>query len=209
MKELAGYSAAILCGGQSSRMGSDKAFLTDQDGRLLLALLAARLADWFEEVRLISNDPLKFLGVEGLNYPVDADKRPLTGPTGAILTALEARKERPFFVLAGDQPSLDLGIILRLKELFETNNADVALPRHQGRIEPLHAFYGPACAPVFATSLDQGLRAIRLSFPNLTVSYLDLEPEEIPQGLFQNLNTPKEALAGGFFPNPSRKNPTP
>ncbi|MDR1872627.1 MAG: molybdenum cofactor guanylyltransferase [Deltaproteobacteria bacterium] len=202
MKELAGYSAAILCGGQSSRMGSDKAFLTDQKGRLLLASLAERLAEWFEEVRLISDDPQKFSGVKGLDYPVDADKRPLTGPTGAILTALTAKEGRPFFILAGDQPTLDLGIILRLKELLEVNKADVALPRREGRIEPLYAFYGPNCAPVFADSLDQGLRAIRLSFPKLKVSYLDLLAEEIPPGLFQNLNTPKEALAWGFTPKP-------
>ncbi|MDR2422293.1 MAG: molybdenum cofactor guanylyltransferase [Deltaproteobacteria bacterium] len=200
MKEFPQEAAAILCGGLSRRMGVDKAFLRDSTGKLLLASLAEKLAIWFGEVRLLADRPDKFADCPELAYPVEADLFPQTGPLGAILTALLARPDQTFFVLAGDQPTLDLGVIKRLKGLMEKDRADAALPRHGGTIEPLYAFYGQGCATSFGLSLAAGRRAIRDSFPSLKVSYLDLSPEELPEGLFRNLNHPKEAQALGYFP---------
>jgi molybdopterin-guanine dinucleotide biosynthesis protein A len=182
-------------------MGADKAFLRDSGGKLLLASLAERLAEWFGEVRLLADRPGKFGGCPELAaYPAEADRFPRLGPAGAILSALMARPGQAFFALAGDQPTLDLGVIRRLRDLFEGERADAALPRHGGAIEPLYAFYGPGCEASLARSLASGRRAIRASFPGLSVSYLDLSPEETPPGLFRNLNTPEEARALGYAP---------
>ncbi|MDR2141282.1 MAG: molybdenum cofactor guanylyltransferase [Deltaproteobacteria bacterium] len=192
------YSAAILCGGLSRRMGGDKAFLRDSAGQLLLATLARTLSAWFEETRLITDRPAKLTPWPELNYPIEGDRYPRSGPVGAILTALQARPGQTFFALAGDQPSLDLELLQRLRERLERRQADLALPRLPTGIEPLHAFYGPGCAPVFAASLAQGRRAIRESFPALKVAYLDLSPEDLPPGMFKNLNTPQEAQEMGY-----------
>jgi sec-independent protein translocase protein TatC len=201
MGSLLDYSAAILCGGLSHRMGSDKAFLRDAAGKLLLASLAEKLAAFFGETRLIADRPDKFKAFPELNYPVDADLYPRSGPVGAILTALAAGSGRTFFVLAGDQPVLDLNVVEKLKDLLEKTQADVALPRREGgALEPLYAFYGPGCQEPFTNSLKAGRLAIRASFSALKVSYLDLSPKDIPPGLFKNLNDPKEAQAFGYAP---------
>jgi molybdopterin-guanine dinucleotide biosynthesis protein A len=181
-------------------MGADKAFLRDKEGRLLLASLTEKLANWFGAVYLIADRKDKFAASPELTCPVLLDLYPGTGPVGAILTALTTMPLRVFFVLAGDQPTLDLGIILRLRDLFEAEKADVALPkRTEGGIEPLYAFYGPGSQKAMAQSLKAGDLAIRASFPSLKVAYLYLSPGEIPLGLFYNLNTPKDAKDHGYF----------
>jgi molybdopterin-guanine dinucleotide biosynthesis protein A len=199
MKEFPDYAAALLCGGLSRRMGADKAFLRDQNGRLLLAATAEKLAAWFGQTRLIADRSEKFKGYPELSFPVDADLYPKTGPLGAILTALKAVPGRVFFVLAADQPLVDLGIIQKLRDLIVSTKADVVLPRRPGgAIEPLYAFYGPGCQKAFEKSLNKGHLAIRASFPSLKVAFLDLSPADIPPGLFRNLNTPEEAKALGY-----------
>jgi molybdopterin-guanine dinucleotide biosynthesis protein A len=185
-------------------MGSDKAFLRDQSGQLLLAQTAAKLASWFGSTILVADDPQKLAPFPELSsYRAVGDLHPLTGPVGAIRTALLAQPGQTIFILAGDQPILDLGVILQLKDLWKKSPIDIALPRHDGSIEPLYAFYGPNCAAVFERSLAQNQLAIRRSFPFLQVKYLDLDPDALPIGLFKNLNTPAEAQALGYQPAPT------
>ncbi|MDR1085154.1 MAG: molybdenum cofactor guanylyltransferase [Deltaproteobacteria bacterium] len=193
--DLKDYQAAILCGGRSLRMGRDKAFLKDKNGRLLLAASAETLAGIFKQVHFITNEPAKLAPYPDLTaYPVWPDLHPLSGPAGAIRTALKALPGQTVFILAGDQPVINASIIKRLAALMAREEADIALPRRGQAIEPLYAFYGPKAEPVLAESLDRGRLAIRQSFPLLRTVYLELRDEEI----FQNLNTPAEASARGF-----------
>ncbi|MDR1609043.1 MAG: molybdenum cofactor guanylyltransferase [Deltaproteobacteria bacterium] len=201
MKNLKKYAAAILCGGRSQRMGADKAFLRDSLGNLLLAQSAERLATWFGRVLFVTDDPRKLEPYPELApYAAIKDQHPLSGPVGAIRTALLASPGQAVFVLAGDQPTIELEIILKLRDLLEKTKADVVLPCHEGVIEPLYAFYGSQCAAVFQESLLQNKLAIRQSFPSLVVQRLALEPQTLAQGLFKNLNTPEEAQAMGYKP---------
>ncbi|MDR2946542.1 MAG: NTP transferase domain-containing protein, partial [Candidatus Adiutrix sp.] len=64
---LENVSAAILCGGQSRRMGFDKALgLRNREGRPLLAALAGELAAHFGEVLLVTNDAAKLAAINDL-----------------------------------------------------------------------------------------------------------------------------------------------
>ncbi|MDR2934322.1 MAG: molybdenum cofactor guanylyltransferase [Candidatus Adiutrix sp.] len=195
--------AAVLCGGRSRRMGADKAlYLADGEGRALLPALAGGLAERFGEVVLVTDDRRKFAAAPDLEpFAQVDDLRPGSGPVGAILTALTRLPERPVFVLACDMPVIDWPIIGRLKELMSAAGAAAALPRHGGRLEPLHAFYGPAAAPVLARGLDEGRSAVRENLALMNTVYLDCpgpgEAGAVP-GLFANLNTPEEARKAGY-----------
>jgi molybdopterin-guanine dinucleotide biosynthesis protein A len=74
-------------------------------------------------------------------YAALKDQHPLSGPVGAIRTALLASPSQTVFVLAGDQPNIELEIILKLRDLLEKTKADVVLPCHEGVIEPLYALW--------------------------------------------------------------------
>gem|GEM_PF-11398 len=193
-------SAALLCGGQSQRMGFDKAlFLKDRAGRSLLASLAGELTGHFGEVILVTNDRQKLAVAPDLAvFKLVEDLQPGLGPAGAILTALNVLPDRPVFVLACDMPVIDWRILTQLLSLMEENQADAALPRHGDHLEPLHAFYGHRCAPILSDSLTAGRLAIRESFPFLKTVFLDLDPTQTAPGLFKNLNTPDEARQAGF-----------
>jgi molybdopterin-guanine dinucleotide biosynthesis protein A/formate dehydrogenase assembly factor FdhD len=193
--------AAVFCGGRSRRMGADKAlYLMNGDGQGLLAALAGELAGRFGEVVLVTNDRRKLAAcAELLPFTQVEDLRPGAGPVGAILTALTHLPERPVFVLACDMPVIDWEIVKRLKDLMEAAGAQAALPRHGGRLEPLHAFYGPGAAPVMARGLDEGRSSVRENLDRMTtVFFFFPDPGEAGAALFSNINTAREARRAGF-----------
>jgi formate dehydrogenase accessory protein FdhD len=197
--------AAVFCGGRDRRLlGADRAlYLIDQTGRGLLSALAGELAERFGEVVLVTDDRRKLTSFAELRtFTVVEDLRPGTGPVGAILTALTHLPGRPVFVLACDMPVIEWVVIERLRHLMETAGAQAALPRHEGRLEPLHAFYSPGAIPVFAQGLDEGHSSIRGNLNRMTAVFWDCPnpgPASRPTlGLFPNLNTLDEARRAGF-----------
>ena|GEM_PF-226765 len=192
--------AAVFCGGRSRRMGADKAlYLVDGAGRGLLSALAGELAERFGEVLLVTDDRRKLASLAELRpFSLAEDLRPGAGPVGAILTALAHMPGRPVFVLACDMPVIDWEVLERLKDLMEAAGAQAALPRLGGRPEPLHAFYAPGAAPVFARGLDEGRSAVRQSLDQMKTVYWDCQSASRPLGLFANLNTLADARRAGF-----------
>lgn len=193
-------SAAILCGGRSSRMGFDKSLMVIH-GRFVLAVMARELQRAFGEVLLVTNDPDKFAGISPLkNCRVVADCYPGKGPIGGIYTALTQSRFDRTFVIGCDMPVIDLGF---LGKLYAKHDADVVIPRNGDFIEPLYAFYANHCAPAVQTCIVQGKLAVRACFPQLNV-------EEVDAGtnceIFVNLNRPED-LAGieSYFQEIERK----
>jgi molybdopterin-guanine dinucleotide biosynthesis protein A len=180
-------------------MGKDKAFLKDKEGRFLLSLTAKELEKHFDEVVFITDKSDKFKNIPELAvYRTVEDMFPLQGPLGAITTALVNFCGQAVFVMAGDMPQASLDVIEGLSLMFESQASDVALPRHQGKMEPLYAIYGAKAEYVFREALKEGRLAIRDSFPFLKVSFLDLEDNDLMPRLFMNMNTPEEAEEMNF-----------
>jgi molybdopterin-guanine dinucleotide biosynthesis protein A/formate dehydrogenase assembly factor FdhD len=189
-------------------MGADKAlYLMNNSGQGHLSALAGELAGRFGEVILVADDRRKLAAYADLrSFTQVEDLRPGAGPVGAILTALVYMPERPVFVLACDMPVIDWDIAGRLKDLMDAAGAQAALPRHGGRLEPLHAFYGPGAAEVFARGLDEGRSSVRENLGRMKTVFLDcpdpVEPDQAetgtPLGFFSNLNTAREARRAGF-----------
>jgi L-seryl-tRNA(Ser) seleniumtransferase len=197
---LTRFGAAVLCGGRSSRMGFDKAFLRLSDGRPLLADLAGQLAGRFGQVVLAAGAPDKFAEVEQLRpYRLIPDELPFGGPAAAAAAVLAACPGQAFFFMAGDMPVVDWPVIEQLAALMN-QGADAALPRHQSRLEPLYAFYGPAAGPLLADSAAKGRGTFKEIFSRLKTAYLTLDGTALAAGLFANLNTPQDARLAGCSP---------
>ncbi|MDR2456096.1 MAG: NTP transferase domain-containing protein, partial [Deltaproteobacteria bacterium] len=199
-KSLRRYAAVILCGGKSSRMGFDKTLLTLRDGRRLLAATAEKLSERFGEVVLAvgSEERLgQFSDFSG--YTLVADDHPHSGPAGAVASALSEVAPRAAFVMAGDMVKVDFGLIERLADLIEAG-AEAAVPVHGGRKEPLYAFYASSAGPFLAEAAREGRGTLREAFPKLRTLFLELFDSELAPGLFENINTPEEAMAASLNP---------
>lgn len=188
-------SGWILVGGQSRRMGTDKALLTVDE--LPLALHAAHLLKPFTNKIGLIGDPAKYAT---LGFDVVPDRRPNCGPLAGIEAALLATDSVWTAILACDLPAVDHETLAALIELstFEQSVskpsgnetiADAIVPKHpDGKLEPLCALYKRSALPFIQAALDNGTRRVTDALATLTVRYLpvaDARP-------FCNLNTPDD-----------------
>lgn len=146
------FSAVILAGGKSSRMGRDKAWLEVGSQTLL--------ARQIELVRELGAREVFISGRPDVDYAefdcrVLQDEVPNAGPLAGIAAALEAAKASLVFVLAVDMPNMSADCLRRL--VASCTEKAGAVPRVNGAIEPLAAFYPTAARKVIA-----GLMGARL-----------------------------------------------
>jgi molybdenum cofactor guanylyltransferase len=114
-------AGAVLCGGGSRRMGTDKAVVevagVAMAGRVASALESAGCAP----VVLVGGDARR---LESVGRPVVADRWPGAGPAGGVLTALGAVDDDIVVVAACDLPSLDAATV---RAVVDGLDADIGL----------------------------------------------------------------------------------
>lgn len=173
----------VLAGGESRRLGSDKARL---EGAALPLGAVERLAAVCAEVAVADRGRELVPGRRSL---ADGDGR---GPAAGILGGAAAFPGRPLLVLACDLPRIPAVL---LAELARSATADWVVPSWEGGLEPLCAFYGPAALAALAARVREGRFALHdlASEAGLAVRYLEGEALRSfgdPQEMFFNLNTP-------------------
>jgi molybdopterin-guanine dinucleotide biosynthesis protein A len=198
--------AAILAGGHSTRMGTDKALLRAwPGGPAMIEMVAARLLEaGLPPALLVTNTPERyaFLGLRMV-----PDDLPGAGPLGGILTALVHSPLPRVLVVACDMPLLNPDLLRYMASL--PDDADAIVPRHAGledtaalRPEPLHAIYSRRCIEPIRRRLERrggkiplGSGSVVSLLGELNVKYV--EEDELrahdPYLLsFRNINTPQE-----------------
>lgn len=185
-------SLVIQAGGESRRIGSDKALLPFMGQPLIMHPLnrLARLAD---EVLVTSNQPehYRFLGLSPI-----PDLLPGFGALGGLYTALSSASYPYVAVVACDMPFASPELLafelLTLREV----GADAVIPRTGAGSEPFHAIYKrETCLPHIQAALESGKRRVDVWFHEVNIRYL--VPEEcLPydsEGIaFLNINTIEE-----------------
>ncbi len=179
-------NAAILVGGKSSRMGTNKAFL-QLKGKTFIELQIELLRGMFDEVIISVNTPLEY---EYLKLPVFTDIYPDKGPLGGIYTSLINSSSLHTFMLACDMPFVGPELINHLKDL--TNEYDVVIPKSEKGLEPLHAFYSKNCIDPIKRALDENNLRIISFFPHVKVKVVELDSlaaSDSFKNSIKNLNT--------------------
>jgi molybdopterin-guanine dinucleotide biosynthesis protein A len=182
-------SVAIQAGGQSERMGRDKA-LVPLAGRPLIAHVLERAAPLGDEVLVTTNSPddYAFLGLR-----LVADERPGAGALAGLQTALRAALHEVVLVLACDLPFVCVPLLEHMLRLAP--QADAVVPRWRGELEPLHAVYRRACLPAIELALAEGRRRMISFLPGVRTTIIEEDQVAAfdPQGLtFFNINTPDD-----------------
>jgi len=183
------FSAYILAGGKSSRMGSDKAFLLWKSGTLLSNAL--QLAGTIATQVKIVGEPEKFAAFG----TVIRDIYPERGPLAGIHAALSSTSTQWNLILAVDIPLVEPRFLEYLAEQAGSSEAVVAAPLAEGRAQPLCAIYRKEFAALAEASLRAGRNKIDPLFAKIRTRLI--EPEELAregfsEQMFRNLNTPEE-----------------
>jgi molybdopterin-guanine dinucleotide biosynthesis protein A len=140
-KELEQIAPVILSGGKSSRMGSNKAFVTLGNEKLIEIVVRKISALFTIRPLLVTNTPTEYAY---LGLPMVGDIIPEMGPLGGIHAALRHSTARRIFVFGCDMPFISAELVGHMGAL--AGGVDVVMPRHDsGRPEPLHAIYSQSC----------------------------------------------------------------
>ncbi len=150
------FSAVILAGGASRRMGRDKSWL-EVDGQSLLSRQIACTKEVGAEEVFIS-------GRAGGDYTefkcrVLLDLKAGCGPLSGIERGLQAARTDLVLVLAVDLPFLDAEVIRVI--LGKCSRTVGLVPIVGRRMQPLVAVYPKACHEIARSMLQQGRFAVR------------------------------------------------
>ena len=178
---------AILAGGQSARMGSDKAVL--EIGGMTLLERTARLA-------LAAGLPVLVVGracPEGWPLPEAtfiADAEPGLGPLGGLATALR-HTQSSVLALACDLPLLTADAVRWRADFYEQVIGEFGrVTVNHGRLEPLFSIYRPFGLPLIESRLAEGKRSLH-GLIGAGEFVLDTAPDWVAAQLV-NANTPEE-----------------
>lgn len=145
-------TAAILCGGKSSRMGFDKCKIKIGD-KYLIEIIGEQLEDVFDEIIFISNDLNKF---QDIKYRVVSDIIPDSGPMGGIYSALKYSSSENVFITACDMPIINTDFIRYMMEIINSKKVDGVVSIKSEYIEPLCAFYSKSIIDKFESHIKKG-----------------------------------------------------
>jgi molybdopterin-guanine dinucleotide biosynthesis protein A len=186
-------TAIILAGGDSRRMGRDKAELL-LGGQTLLQRAIVTMQQMFPEVIVSVRQPRP-----GLNLPQVCDAQSGEGlQGGGPLAGLAAGLDRittPWaFLVACDMPFIEpvmISILAGYRSGFQA-----VVPVVQGHQQTLAAFYSADCKVVLRAHLaGGGKNSLRALLANLRVRYVDeseLLPADSALRSFRDLDTPED-----------------
>jgi molybdopterin-guanine dinucleotide biosynthesis protein A len=185
-------SVAVQAGGQSTRMGENKA-LKPFLGRPLIERVVKRLEPIADELLITANEPGAF---DFLQIRQEPDARPGLGPLSGLHTALMAAHFPIVAVIACDLPFASGPLVVASAGILLHEDADVVIAESPEGYEPLHAVYRrETCLPAIEAAIDSGQRRVISWFPQVKVRKLtdDEKTRYDPDGLaFWNVNTPQE-----------------
>ncbi len=192
------FTAVLLAGGASRRLGRDKATLMvpGPEGPEPLWRHQLRTLSELGPAEVLLSGPARPGFPEGLRCVPDAV--PGTGPVGGLAATLATARSQRVLVLAIDLPMVPEVFLRELLELATAECGVVPVGPHG--YEPLVAVYPRAAVEVFEAAGRAGnLRLQPLVAKLVAAERLrprPIRPEE--KGFFRNWNTPADVEGGGW-----------
>jgi molybdenum cofactor guanylyltransferase len=181
--------AVILAGGQSRRMGFNKA-LIEIGGQPLIQILANRVRPVADQILISSNDGSSY---KFLDIPIIPDHFKGHGPLAGFHSAMLWDVSSLYLVLACDLPNVKESFLRNLISLAV--GFDAAIPRTKdGLAHPLCAVYRRTCLPYVEEALKRGANKVIENFLDSSLSIKWIGPEEgqFEEADLANINTPED-----------------
>jgi molybdopterin-guanine dinucleotide biosynthesis protein A len=183
------WSLGVLAGGQSTRMGSDKAARAFAGGTLL-SHAATRFSPGAATVLVSTRSPDDALPAGAVSVP---DAEPGLGPLAGIAALLARAPEPWLLVVPVDLPLLpaDCGRVLA----SASGGCDAVVFSWKGRVEPFPALVSRRLARLVADLLSRGLRradSFHAEASCRVLAFEDAFPGRDAAVAFLNVNTPED-----------------
>jgi molybdenum cofactor guanylyltransferase len=191
-------TGVILAGGQNTRFSGTNKALIRVGGKCILDRIYDVFSDLFEEIILVTNDPLQYLE---WNLNIVTDLLPFRSSLTGIHAGLFYMTTPYAFFVACDIPFLK-------KELVETilgniePGVDIVIPETSQGFEPLCSVYSKQCFKPIERQLVKKDLKIQQIFRKVRVKKI---PENIlrqndPDLLsFSNINTPDDLIRAEYI----------
>jgi molybdopterin-guanine dinucleotide biosynthesis protein A len=177
----------VLAGGESRRMGRDKALL-DHDGQSQLAFVVDLLAAVVDKV-FVSTRADQAADKERRRFAQIVDRCDNLGPVAGILSALEEHPDVDWLVVACDLPNIDEQTIRYLLDRrSDTQPFTAFTSSHDGLPEPLCAVYRKGCKDIVQAFVNDGMVCPRKILIRSDTCLLE-QPNSTS---LDNVNTPDE-----------------
>lgn len=185
------FTVAILVGGDSSRMGSNKAVLEIDGVAMAQRVSEAATQAGASEVLLIGGAQKQVSSIAGV---WKKDTYPGEGPLGAVITALKTSAHDAVVVLACDMPFITSAVIASLVPALADAQAVV------GRTDRLNwtcsAWSKSECLPSLQSVWKRNERSLHRA-----AVLLDVAEVPVPAVAVRNINTPEDLLGDGDATN--------
>jgi molybdenum cofactor guanylyltransferase len=176
-------SGIILSGGQSSRMGSDKAFIEFQ-GKSLIEYPINLLQQFCNEIIISANSQ----EYQRFGFKLIHDNFPGCGPIGGVFSSLKHSSNDWNLVLGCDTPYISGDVLTRLIGYIDNYNCIISI--HYNLKEPLVALYNKNSLSVFLEHIKEKDYSMHSLLKNLNCRYVDVSDvvDNNPL-LFSNFNS--------------------
>lgn len=186
-------SGIILCGGNSSRMQTNKALLKLGD-KTVIEIIAAKLKSIFNEVLISANDSKEY---DFLKLPVVNDVFISKGPLAGIHSALKYSSIEKNFIISCDMPLISVEFIKYLINL--NSEKSILLPKSNGRIQQLCGIYSKSVIDEIENifKLSEKNKNIKGSIYELleraSIEFIDVDDLNFyNKNIFLNMNSPED-----------------
>jgi len=186
-------AGVILAGGLNTRFdGLPKAFIT-VGGETILARIYNVFCKLFDEIILVTNEPLLYLDWD---VHIVTDLFPIRSSLTGIHTGLFYANQPYVFFTACDTPFLKRELVETVIQAMRPG-FDVAMPATADGLEPLCAVYSKRCLEAAARNVKRNKLKIQRVFRKsriLTIPETVLRGRDAHLDSFFNVNTPADCV---------------
>lgn len=185
-------TGVVLAGGQALRYGGVPKGLERVAGVRIIDRVAAALRASADELLLIANDPGAPAWLPGVRTEPDVLQG--AGSLGGIHAAL-VRAAGPVLIVAWDMPFVPATLLSALRDA--SSGADAVVPESDSKrgLEPLCAYYSPACIAPIERRLAAGDRRVIAFYEDVRLARIpaaEVARHGDPATIFMNVNTPDD-----------------
>ena len=184
----ADITGVILAGGQSSRMGFNKAE-AEMNGESMLIRMIEKLKDVTSTIIISSGN----ISYPNIPYPQVPDEHPQCGPIGGIYSVLKCSNSSLNLVVSCDIPLVSVSLLKYMVVNAEKNDAFITVPvDHEGQLHMTCAVYRKDILPI----IEQQIKAHAFKMKDLldltSVEYIKISKEHplFQEYAFMNVNRP-------------------
>ena len=185
MKAKNNISAFILCGGKSSRMGTEKG-LVNYNNKPFIQLVIDAIEPITTNIFLVTDNQ----EYTDFNYPLVADIYKNKGPVGGIFSALDRSETENNLILSCDIPKISTNVIKNYLINNISDQKDVIFLSDDKNVYPLIGIYNKSVKPKFSEAIKSNKIKLLSLLNELNCQVIKVNPRDFES--LKNINTQDE-----------------